>query len=85
MISEFFALLQRYGLRLDRQFMLAIKAVVRFDLFLVPFAMKEIKSLAVAEITADKVIDTLTQQVTQVGRSRSWPCLALTSLDMRQH
>jgi ubiquinone biosynthesis protein len=77
MISEFFALLQRNGLRLDRQFMLAIKAVVQSEavisalgghLDLVPFAMKEIKSLAVAEITADKVIDTLTQQVTQVGK-----------------
>jgi ubiquinone biosynthesis protein len=77
MISEFFALLQRHGLRLDRQFMLAIKAVVQSEavigalgghLDLVPFAMKEIKSLAVAEITADKVIDTLTQQVTQVGK-----------------
>jgi predicted unusual protein kinase regulating ubiquinone biosynthesis (AarF/ABC1/UbiB family) len=77
MISEFFALLQRYGLRLDRQFMLAIKAVVQSEavmgalgghLDLVPFAMQEIKSLAVAEITADKVIDTLTQQVTQVGK-----------------
>ena len=31
MISEFVALLQRYGLRLDRQFMLAIKAVVQSE------------------------------------------------------
>ncbi|HEY1296901.1 MAG TPA: AarF/UbiB family protein [Chloroflexota bacterium] len=77
MISEFFALLQRYGLRLDRQFMLAIKAVVQSEavvsalgghLDLVPFAMSEIKSLAVTEITRDKVIDTLSQQLTQVGK-----------------
>jgi len=77
MISAFFALLQRYGLRLDRQFMLAIKAVVQSEgvvtalgghLDVVPFAMQEIKSLAVAEITRDKVLDTLTQQVTQVGK-----------------
>lgn len=77
MISAFFALLQRYGLRLDRQFVLAIKAVVQSEsvvgalgghLDLVPFAMQEVKSLAVAEITTDKVMNTLTQQVTQVGK-----------------
>jgi ubiquinone biosynthesis protein len=77
MISQFFALLQRYGLRLDRQFVLAIKAVVQSEavvtalggnIRLVPFAMQEIKTLAVAEITQEKVIETLKQQATQVGR-----------------
>jgi ubiquinone biosynthesis protein len=77
MISEFFALLQRYGLRLDKQFMLAIKAVVQSEavvtalggeLDLVPFAMQEIKSLSLAQVTRAKVLDTLTQQVSQVGK-----------------
>jgi ubiquinone biosynthesis protein len=77
MIAEFFALLQRYGLLLDRQFMLAIKAVVQSEavvsalgggIDIVPFAMQEIKSLAVAEITREKVIATAAQQVTQVGK-----------------
>jgi hypothetical protein len=57
--------------------MLAIKAVVQSEaviaalgghLDLVPFAITEIKSMAVAEITADKVVDTLTRQVTQIGK-----------------
>jgi ubiquinone biosynthesis protein len=77
MVSEFFALLRRYGLLLDGQFMLAIKAVVQSeavctalggDLDLVPFAMQEIKSLALVQVTRDKVMETVTQQVTQVGR-----------------
>jgi ubiquinone biosynthesis protein len=77
MVSEFFALLRRYGLLLDSQFMLAIKAVVQSeavcsalggDIDLVPFAMQEIKSLALVQVTRDKVIETVTQQATQVGR-----------------
>ena len=77
MMSQFVALLQRYGLRLDRQFMLATKAVVQSEAVVaamgghvdfVPFAAEEVKSLAVAEITREKVLDTLSQQVTQVGK-----------------
>jgi ubiquinone biosynthesis protein len=77
MVSELIALLQRHGLRLDRQFMLAIKAVVQAEAViatlggrvdLVPFAMQEIKALELAEITQEKVLDTITQQVTQVGK-----------------
>jgi ubiquinone biosynthesis protein len=75
--AQFFALLQRYGMRLDRQFLLAIKTVVQSEavvaalgggLDFVPFAMQEIKSLTLAEITREKVLDTVTQQVTQVGK-----------------
>jgi ubiquinone biosynthesis protein len=77
MISAFFALLQRYGLRLDRQLMLAIKAVVQSEsvvkafganVDVVPFAIEEVRSLAVAEITQEKVVETLSLQATQVGR-----------------
>ena len=77
MISGFFALLQRYGLRLDSQFMLAIKAVVQSEevvtmlggeLDFVPFAIGEVKTLSLAEVTREKVVDTVTQQVTQVGK-----------------
>ncbi len=77
MISEFVALLQRYGLRLDPQFMLAIKAVVQSEAVVaalgghvdfVPFAMEQIKSLELAEITQEKVLDTVKQQITQVGK-----------------
>jgi ubiquinone biosynthesis protein len=77
MVSELISLLQRHGLRLDRQFMLAIKAVVQAEAViatlgghvdLVPFAMQEIKALELAEITQEKVLDTITQQVTQVGK-----------------
>lgn len=77
MVSEFFALLQRYGLRLDRQFLLAIKATVQSEAVVhalgggidyVPFALQEVKTLAVAEVTREKVLDTLTQQVTQVSK-----------------
>ena len=64
-------------MRLDRQFTLAIKAVVQSqttvtalggDLDFVPFAVEESKSLALAEITKEKVLDTLEQQVTLVGK-----------------
>ncbi|TAH53782.1 MAG: hypothetical protein EYC68_01715 [Chloroflexota bacterium] len=77
MISEFFGLLQRYGLRLDKQFTLAIKAVVQSTAVVdalgggvdfVPFAVQEIQTLALAEITQDKVIGTVKQQVTAVGK-----------------
>jgi ubiquinone biosynthesis protein len=77
MISEFFALLQRHGLRLDSQFMLAIKAVVQSEsvvaalggeIDIVPFALAEIKSLMLVEVTREKMIDTVSQQVTQVGK-----------------
>ena len=77
MIAAFFALLQRYGLRLDRQLTLAIKAVVQSEsvvkafgsnVEVVPFAIEEVRSLAVAEITQEKVVETLSLQATQVGR-----------------
>jgi ubiquinone biosynthesis protein len=77
MISEFFALLQKYGLRLDSQFVLAIKAVLQSEsvvaalgggVDLVPFAIREVRTLAMQEITKDKVVETVTQQVTQVGK-----------------
>jgi predicted unusual protein kinase regulating ubiquinone biosynthesis (AarF/ABC1/UbiB family) len=85
MISEFVALLQRYGLRLDPQFMLAIKAAVQTEAVVaalgghvdfVPFAMEQIKSLELAEITQEKVLDTVKQHaaatpsssITQVGK-----------------
>jgi ubiquinone biosynthesis protein len=77
MVSAFFALLQRYGLRLDPQFMLAIKAVVQSEavssslgggIEIVPFAIKEVRTLTLQEITRDKVVETVTQQVTAVGK-----------------
>jgi ubiquinone biosynthesis protein len=85
-VNEFFALLQRYGLRLDKQFTLAVKTVVQSqavvnalggDVEFVAFAVQEIRSLGLAEITQDKVLDTLKQQVTQVGKEllRSVPNL----------
>jgi ubiquinone biosynthesis protein len=77
MIAEFFALLQRYGLRLDSQFTLAIKAILQgqavvtalggsFDF--VDFAVKEVKSLALAEYTTEKVLDALKLQVTHISK-----------------
>ena len=77
MIAAFFALLQRHGLILDRQFTLAIKASIQSyavvaslngDVDFVPFAVQEIRSLALAEITQEKVLDTVKQQMTQVGK-----------------
>jgi ubiquinone biosynthesis protein len=77
MIGEFFALLQRYGLRLDSQFTLAIKAVMQGQAVVtalgahvdfVPFAVKEVKSLALAEYTSEKVIDALKLQATHIGK-----------------
>jgi hypothetical protein len=34
----------------------------------VPFALQEVKTMAVAEVTREKVLDTITQQVTQVSK-----------------
>jgi ubiquinone biosynthesis protein len=77
MVSALFALLQQYGLRLDRQFTLAIKAILQSqaaatalggEVDFVPFAVEEVKSLALAEITTEKVLATLEQQVTLVGK-----------------
>jgi ubiquinone biosynthesis protein len=77
MISEFFGLLQRYGLRLDKQFTLAIKSVVQSQAVVtalggqvdfVPFAVQEIKTMTLAELTQDKIIGTVQQQVTAVGK-----------------
>jgi ubiquinone biosynthesis protein len=77
MISEFFALLQRYGLRLDRQFMLAIKAVVQSEavvgalggqVAVVPFAIQEVTALGLAELTQEKLVETVEQQATQIAK-----------------
>ena len=82
MISHFFALLQRYGLRLEA-IMLAIKAVVQSEAVVtalggcddfVAFAMQEIKSLTLAQVTREKVLDTLTEQVTEVGKAVCAAC-----------
>lgn len=75
--SRFLALLQDYGLRLDQQFALGIKAVMQSqaviialgeDVAFIPFAVQEIKSLAVAEITQEKLVDALRQQATSAGK-----------------
>lgn len=74
---QFLALLQRYGLRLDKQFALTIKAITQSqatvvtldeDFDFIPFAVQEIKSLALAEITQDKVLEALKLQATHVGK-----------------
>ncbi len=77
MAGALFALLQKHELQLDSQFTLAIKAVAQLEsvilklgveLDFVDFALHEVVSLTVAEITVDSVKDRLEQQAVGAGR-----------------
>jgi ubiquinone biosynthesis protein len=78
MTTALITLLQRHGLRLDRQFTLAVKAAAQSQEVVaalggnladfVPFAAKEVGSLAMAEFTPDKVQELLKQQIANVGK-----------------
>jgi len=76
-VAEFFGMLQRHGLRLDARLTLAIKAVVQSEAVVsalggnvdvLEFAVGEIGSLTLAQITPEWLKDTVKQQVTHVGK-----------------